>query len=125
LQEALNILVVDDEEMVREVVALLLESEGHTAHRAANGAEALERLAAGGIDLMFTDLGMPEMRGVQLIEEVLSRNLLPKHRIVAVTGMAFENPDVHWLREQKVLVLFKPFDRAALRWSLNTLLSEV
>jgi CheY-like chemotaxis protein len=125
LQEALNILVVDDEEMVREVVALLLQSEGHIAHRCASGAEALERLEAGGIDMMFTDLGMPKMKGIQLIEEVLSRNLLPRDRIVAVTGMTFESPDVRWLTARKILVLFKPFDKVALRWSLTTLLTEV
>ncbi len=124
MQEALNILVVDDEEMVREVVALLLQSEGQaSSHRCASGAEALERIAAGGIDLMFTDLGMPNMRGVQLIEEVLSRKLLPKDRIVAVTGMTFESPDVRWLTARGVLVLFKTLStELPLRWSLHTLL---
>jgi CheY-like chemotaxis protein len=120
VQEALNIVVVDDQPVVRDVIAELLEMEGHTAYPCSSGAEALAQLDTGKIDLLFTDLSMTEMSGVELIEHVLVRDILPKDRIVAVTGLHSESPDVVWLNSRKILVLFKPFDSATLRWTLKT-----
>jgi CheY-like chemotaxis protein len=125
LTQALKAVVVDDEELVREVIAGLLAHEGHHVKQCAGGAEALDYLANNEADLLFADLSMPGMSGVELIEAVLKKDLLPKDRIVAVTGLSFESPDVRWLTARKIFVLFKPFDGAALRWSLDTLLTEV
>jgi CheY-like chemotaxis protein len=125
LQEALRVLVVDDEELVRDVVAQMLRNEGHVVHLCATGAEALEYLQHNRTDLLFTDLGMPGMTGVQLIDAVLKQDLLPKERVVALTGLSFESPDVRWLTARKIFVLFKPFNSTSLRWSLATLLTEV
>ena len=124
MQDALHVVVVDDEDLVRDVIAQLLIKEGHTVKQCASGAEAIAYLTSNSADLLFTDLSMPRMNGVQLIDELLKRNLFSKDRIVAVTGLSFESPDVHYVTARKIFVLFKPFDSAALRWSLETLLTE-
>src|SRR4051794_20622823 len=105
LQEPLDVVVVDDDAMVRDVTAQLLQREGYRVHQCKGGTEALRYLAHNKIDLLFTDLNMPNVSGVQLIAAVLERKLLTKDRIVAVTGLTFDSPDVRWLTGRKILVL--------------------
>jgi len=59
-----RVLVVDDEEGIREFVAEALEDDGHVVVRAKDGAEASARLRAQAFDLMITDLRMPELDGM-------------------------------------------------------------
>src|SRR4051812_7347472 len=93
LQEPLNVVVVDDDEMVRDVTTQMLQREGYRVHQCSSGTEALRYLSKHKADLMFTDLNMPGVTGVQLIAAVLERKLLPKERIIAVTGLTFDSPD--------------------------------
>ena len=87
------------------------------------GEAALELLKQGNVDVLFTDVTMPGMNGIELIQRVLALGLLPKERIVAVTGLAFESPHVQWLTGRKMLVLFKPFNPSTLRWCIQTALA--
>ena len=79
-----SILVVDDEEFVRETLADMLEAMGHTVSMADSGQQAIEKLAATGFDLVFTDLAMPEMDGWETAREIRKR--WPEMNIVLVTG---------------------------------------
>jgi two-component system response regulator AtoC len=63
-----RILVVDDEEGIRSFLAESLELDGHQIEEAASGEEALERLRAKSFDLVLTDLRMPGMGGMKLLE---------------------------------------------------------
>ncbi len=63
-----RILVVDDEEGVRSFLAESLELDGHQIEEAASGEEALERMRAKSFDLVLTDLRMPGMGGMQLLQ---------------------------------------------------------
>ena len=65
-----NILVVDDEESVLSALASILSAEGYQTSTATNGVEALEQIKDKAFDLVFTDLKMPEMDGLELIKEV-------------------------------------------------------
>ena len=80
----LSVLVVDDEEHVRETLAEMVEVLGHTCARADGGRAALAALAEGEFDLVFTDLSMPEMDGWEVARAV--RRLSPRTRIAVVTG---------------------------------------
>ena len=80
----LSVLVVDDEEHVRETLAEMVEALGHRACRADGGRAALAALDAGEFDLVFTDLSRPGMDGWEVARAVRRRS--PRTRIAVVTG---------------------------------------
>src|SRR5215467_1752190 len=83
---ALNILVVDDEETVRETLLAFLEFAGHTVTVAENGLHALQLYEPGKFHVVFTDLSMPRMAGDALAAELKQRS--PGQPIVMVTSLA-------------------------------------
>ena len=62
-----KILVVDDEEIMREVLSALLESENYSVELAQNGAQALEKARDGEYSVVLLDLMMPDMDGLQVL----------------------------------------------------------
>ncbi|MBK1656668.1 response regulator [Paracraurococcus ruber] len=64
-----TVLTVDDSASIRQVVANLLTNAGYRVVEAANGAEGLKQLQAGGVNLVVTDLNMPVMDGLTFIRE--------------------------------------------------------
>ncbi len=105
------VLVVEDDAMLRELIALILEGEGMGAETAANGQEALDHVARQLPSLILLDMTMPVMDGWQFCRE-LDRRGGRRPRIVvltAATDPAQRADEVHadgWLA--------KPFDRDAL-----------
>lgn len=69
---AKTVLVVDDSESIREVVSYTLENEGYSVLRGVNGRDALDQCNHNIIDLVITDLYMPEMDGLEFIRTVRS-----------------------------------------------------
>jgi len=65
-----HILVAEDEPVVRELLRAVLEHKGYAVHEAGNGRQAADYARASQVDLVLTDLWMPEMNGVELIEEL-------------------------------------------------------
>jgi PAS domain S-box-containing protein len=80
----LNILIVDDEPAVRETLAEMLEAGNHQVLLAEGGQDALQMLRSNRVDLVFTDLAMPEMDGWETAREIRKR--WPEIKIVLVTG---------------------------------------
>ncbi len=64
---SLQILIIDDEPAIRQVLTAALERAGHNVEQAANGDQALERLARGDIDVAICDLSMPGMNGIEVM----------------------------------------------------------
>jgi two-component system response regulator AtoC len=79
-----RILVVDDEEGVRSFLAESLELDGHQLEEAASGEEALKLLRARSFDLVLTDLRMPGMDGMQLLEKVQAEQ--PEVEFIVLTA---------------------------------------
>jgi two-component system, chemotaxis family, chemotaxis protein CheY len=87
MQASREILVVEDDEGIRDSVAECLECEGYAVVPAANGAEALAGLRAGARpDVVLVDLVMPVMDGAELIEEIRAEPSLRDLRIVLMTA---------------------------------------
>ncbi len=79
-----RVLVVDDEELVRSVLAKLLSLNGHTVEGVASGTEAFRIVAANPPDIVFTDYGMPEMSGAEFAQRL--RRDHPDLPIVLISG---------------------------------------
>ena len=79
-----RILVVDDEENTRLALTRLLSREGYEVHTAANGLEALSCLRNSPVELIITDLNMPEMNGLAFLRE-LNREY-PTSNVIMITA---------------------------------------
>ncbi len=103
-----RLLVVDDDEHLRTVLATLLETAGHEVTTASDGADALQRLDREAFDLMLLDVWMPRMTGLEVLNQLKSRPSPPK--VILLT--ADDTPDtvLHALRDQAYHYLSKPFD---------------
>lgn len=78
------VLVVEDDEEMRELLKKVLAKEGYRVGLAANGAEALARLAAEPYDLVVTNMLMPEAGGLQLIADIRARS--PELPVILITA---------------------------------------
>jgi len=120
-----SVLLVDDDDIVRATVGLMLEDLGYTVLEAASGAEALAVLRRGDkIDLLFTDVVMPgPVSGRQLADE--ARKLDPALRVLFTSGYT-ENAIVHHGRLDPGLeLLSKPYSREQLAAKLRRVLDGV
>ncbi len=88
--ERLEILLVEDNAVNQLVALSLLKRLGHTARVANSGREAVDMIAAGNFDLVFMDLQMPEMGGLEAAGAVRKLPLRKQPRIIALTANAFE-----------------------------------
>ena len=70
-----RILVVDDEEIIRESLSFILRKEGYSVEEAENGKAAYDKLLEESFDLVITDLEMPQMKGIELLEEIIKLNI--------------------------------------------------
>jgi CheY-like chemotaxis protein len=79
-----RILVIDDEELIRETIRMKLEQSGHVVIEAANGVEGLRALEDGLFDLVVTDIIMPDQEGIETIRKIRHRD--PRVAIIAISG---------------------------------------
>ncbi len=112
------ILVVDDEEMIRSLVSLVLSSAGHQLLTAANGLEgvSLFRSFPSRINLVITDLKMPVMDGYELVRMI--RRDQPDAKIICMSGYS-ERP-----YPEGTVCLAKPFAPNQLREAVDRLLES-
>jgi two-component system cell cycle sensor histidine kinase/response regulator CckA len=112
-----TILLVEDEEGLRGLNARGLSSRGYTVLQAGNGVEALEVLEKeGSVDLVVSDVVMPEMDGPTLLKELRARD--PKIKIIFVSGYAEEAFSKNLPSQEQYAFLAKPF-------TLKQLVAEV
>jgi len=104
---AMQCLVVDDEPRLRRVLVRLLEGDGFTCREAGSGVEALAVLEQERIPLVISDLRMPQMDGVTLLREIVSR--WPETAVVMVTAVAEVESAVACLQLGALDYVAKPF----------------
>jgi two-component system chemotaxis response regulator CheY len=84
------ILVVDDSETVRQVLQLTLVNAGFDVVEAEDGVEALDKLSGAQIDMLITDLNMPNMDGLELIKKVREKG---SHRFTPIVMLTTESSE--------------------------------
>lgn len=82
----MNLLLVDDDEDLRTILAEMLEDEGFCVAQAASGREALMRLDAGPVDLILLDFMMPEMSGAEFLKALHTRPDISGIPVVLLTA---------------------------------------
>ena len=110
-----RLLIVDDEESMRTLVARAIAMDGHEIVTAADGAEALEILSNGqnAFDLLLTDIQMPVMDGIALA--LTAARDLPDLTILLMTGFADQRERASGLNAIAHDVISKPFSVADIR----------
>jgi CheY-like chemotaxis protein len=112
-----RILLVDDQQSVREAIGLLLSLDDHTVIEAADGAAALDLFARDHFDLVITDFEMPNMKGNELAMRI--KRLSPSRPILMITAYAERLGDAS---NPVDAILNKPFHLADLRRVIAQLL---
>jgi len=124
-----KILVVDDEESYRDMMAMQLERAGYEVHAAEDAAAALRLLETGPVDLIFSDILMPGMTGIELLEELGKRGSLAPVIVMSAYGNidtafdairkgAYDYISKPARKEEVLLVLTKLEERERLRRKL-------
>ena len=103
-----RILVVDDEDTVRSVLYQVLTGDGHTVESAANGLQALEIMGKKSFSLVITDIKMPGMTGLELLEKV--KSLYSDTQVIIITSHASLETAISAMRHGAYDYLFKPFE---------------
>jgi DNA-binding response OmpR family regulator len=123
-QRGLLVLVVEDEPVVGDLLAEFLMLAGHTVDRAANGREALARIAERAYDLVVSDVRMPDLDGPALHQELNRRHPALARRMVLVTGDATSTETREFLEGSGLAYLEKPFGMADLEAAVRAALAE-
>ena len=103
-----TVLIIDDEKNIREGLAAALEMEGYTVALAADGKQGLARMVKGDIDLVITDLRMPEVSGEQVLAKVAAEN--PGVPVIVLTGHGSIDRAVEAMRNGAYDFLTKPLN---------------
>ncbi len=103
-----RILIVDDQDMMRDSLAQILVREGHEVVAAVDGASAVARLGPARFDLLITDLRMPKMSGLELMAE--AKRLRPDMPVVLMTAFATVSNAVEAMKLGAYDYIQKPFN---------------
>jgi len=102
-----NVLVIDDEETIRDLLANILRRFKHSVNQAPDGMTGIEMFRSEKYDIVFTDLGMPEISGWEVAQRIKTIN--PNVTIILITGWGVELAE-NELKERKIdAVVAKPF----------------
>ena len=108
-----RILVVDDEESMREFLSIMLYREGYAVDAAADGAQAVERLKEHSYDLVISDIKMPRMTGLQLLSYIMERT--PETVVIMITAFSTTDEAVEAMKHGAYDYITKPFKNEEIR----------
>jgi len=108
MDETARILVVDDDESVRKVLATILEEEGYAVDTAKNGREAIKKSKAKFYNLALIDIRLPDMEGTRLLTKI--KDTTPKMRKIIITGYPSLQNAIEALNRGAHAYVLKPFD---------------
>ena len=102
-----NVLVVDDKKSMRDMLCMMLKENGYFFSAKASGQDALESLKREKFDILITDLKMPGMTGLELLEK--SREVSPSTRVIVITAYGSIQDAVFAMKMGAVDFIEKPF----------------
>ncbi len=105
--EPATILIVEDEEGIKDLVCEILNNQGYTTLAAANGEEGFKLFKKNKIDLLVTDIRMPKLSGIELYHKV--SEISPTLPVICLTGYDIDDEAQKLHNEGKIKLLTKPF----------------
>jgi len=108
LHEKTLILIVDDQFNVRETLKAILEHKGYRVATAKDGAEAIEMVKKKHYDIIFLDVKLPDMNGIETFEQV--KKIDPKAAVIMMTGYSVEDLVRRAISQGAYTCIYKPFD---------------
>ena len=117
-----NILVVDDLRNIRLTLGGILEDKGHNVVTVENGYQAIEAVRETHFDVIFMDIKMPGINGVQTFREV--KKIDPKAAVIMMTAYSVEDLVKEALEEGAYTIVYKPFDIDKIISLIDELLCE-
>jgi len=112
-----KILVVDDEEAVRNLLQRILEGAGYQVTTAANGKEALYKVSLGETQVVLLDIKMPEMSGIEVLAKLTADS--PDHCVIMVTAVTDMDTAIKALKMGAYDYITKPFDQDEVKQKLQ------
>ncbi|MFZ5569110.1 MAG: sigma-54-dependent transcriptional regulator [Thermodesulfobacteriota bacterium] len=116
-----HILIVDDEEKMRHLLALLLQRNGHTTEQASDGLEAYAKIKETPYDMVISDIKMPRMSGVELLQKVKAEDL--PCPFVFITAFATVDSAVESMRMGASDYITKPFEEDRIQLTIERTLN--
>jgi DNA-binding NtrC family response regulator len=103
-----TLLIIDDEKSLLEVLSMVFKKEGYEVKAAASGAEALEILNSNSVDLVITDIRMPHISGMEILQYV--KGNMPEVPVIVITAYGSIQQAVEALKAGALDYIVKPFD---------------
>lgn len=122
MTEPVHILIVDDDPTIRDLLTEGLSASGYRCTTACDGADGLARLRENGYPLVVSDIDMPELDGVQLLQE--TKRLRPDTEVIMLTGVVDVDTAIQSMRLGACDYLTKPFNLAEVRITVERALEK-
>ncbi|WP_432821439.1 sigma-54-dependent transcriptional regulator [Trichloromonas sp.] len=108
-----RILIVDDEESIREVLSIMLHREGYLVDAVSDGQQAVDRLKACAYDLVISDIKMPRLTGFELLSHIRQR--FPETAVIMITAFSTTEEAVVAMKNGAYDYIIKPFQNDEIR----------
>jgi putative nucleotidyltransferase with HDIG domain len=122
MSEPTHILIVDDDRAIRDLLSEGLSDIGYRCDTASDGLEGLDKVRTNGFQLVVSDIDMPEMDGVRLLQEI--KKIRPDTEIIMLTGMVDVEVAIQSMRLGACDYLTKPFNLAEVRITVERALEK-
>jgi len=122
LNKSARILVIDDDEIIRETLTMSLELEGYCVDQAENGKEAIEKSYSNFYNLAIVDWRLPDIEGTKLLGEL--KETIPKMAKIMLTGYPSMDNAIAAVNKRADAFLLKPVDFNVLLNTINELLKQ-
>jgi len=106
--ENARILVVDDDENIRKVLAMILEEEGYSVDQAETAKQAIEKTKKNVYNIALIDIRLPDMEGIELLTKI--RDTVPRMRKIIITGYPTLQNAIEAVNRGADAYILKPFD---------------
>ncbi|MEM3798214.1 MAG: response regulator [Candidatus Bathyarchaeia archaeon] len=106
--ENARILIVDDDENIRKVLAMILEDEGYTVDQAETAKQAIEKTRRNFYNVALIDIRLPDMEGIELLTKI--KDTMPRMRKIIVTGYPTLQNAIEAVNRGADAYILKPFD---------------